>query len=367
MKIKDDNIFLVALLCLYSLLHPERASAVSCSAGQYPYLSWCHGCAEGCYCTGPGFYQGGGYLNSCNPDKSTIRFGALVKNSGWNDVYTCPSKFPKSAPGAKSAEDCYADIGGKKVYNKSIKLTPGNYLPVNSDTATKCKTTGNRYYCPGGMTVTPSFDRDQGIKECPSGKQPNSTQTGCISSSVTCKAGQYLPKNATNCKDCSGRYYVCTGGTFAVKQSFDQGIRKCDGAMIANAEHTACISENTTPVSQEVPNIEETPSSTSIHAEPGFYLPANKSVAVTCSGVKKYCPGGDYDIQPVDQGIFDCPLNGRANATKSACTITLTKDQMKFGPLGIDTTYSRQCWQKTSSADEFKSCIFGIRLGSDSE
>lgn len=285
------------LMCYAVCFANDGAFAVSCKEGQYPYLSWCHDCIEGCYCTGPGIYHGAGYLNSCNPSTAKTRFGALEKDSGWNNVYTCPSKFPKSPKGAKSAEDCYADIGGKPVYNKSIKLEPGKYLPINSNTATKCKTNGNRYYCPGGMTVRPSFDRDQGIKECPSGQKANSSLTGCetVKTTEKCNPGYYLPKNATSCKVCKSRYYLCIGGTFPLKPSSDQGIRKCDGNLIANSGHTQCVASTQTSVPQ--------------------------------------------------------------TTTTKITKITLTKNQMKFGLKGAATPVESQCWTKYKNKGEYISCV----------
>ena len=411
--------YTLCLLCT-EILYSQSAHAVSCGAGQYPYLSWCHDCTEGCYCTGPGFHQGWGYLYSCDTDKAKTKFGASWQDSGWNNVYTCPKDFPKSEKKAKSVEDCYVEIAGKKIYNKRATVKAGQYLPMQSNTPVACKTDndktycpggtfsasltsdqglkkcsdsekassdrtkcehinvkceagrylpsgwsscspcksdGNRYYCPGGsFSAAPSTN--MGLKECPSGKVANSDKTGCIVPPTHCDPGQYLPRGATQCKDCKSRYYLCAGGPITVGLTYDQGIRKCDGNLVANAENTSCVTDTVAKENLEL--IKSLPAGT-ISVPAGKYLPAGKRTPATCRGTTNYCPGGDFDEASVDQGIVECPKNTRANKDKTACTATFTKIQMQYGPYGKDTPYTRQCWLKTDSAEDFKSCVFGTK------
>ena len=131
---------------------------------------------------------------------------------------------------------------------------------------------------------------------------------------LNCKAGQYLPRNSNTCSACkTGNRYYCPGGTFHTSTESDQGIK----------------TENTVPA--------------------GYYLPAGQTQPVPCKGAKSYCPGGKFDQSTKDQGIFDCPNGGRANKDKTACTITILKEQMK------------ECWTDSVDPDKYKTCVLAKR------
>ena len=271
----------------------------------------------------------------------TSLFRSPLKDSG---VYSCPSGQTADA----SHTSCTSA--------KKVKCEAGRYLPSGWTSCTSCKSDGNRYYCPGGsFSAAPSTN--MGLKECPSGKVANSDKTGCIVPPTHCDPGQYLPRGATQCKDCKSRYYLCAGGPITVGLTYDQGIRKCDGNLVANAENTSCVTDTVAKENLEL--IKSLPAGT-ISVPAGKYLPAGKRTPATCRGTTNYCPGGDFDEASVDQGIVECPKNTRANKDKTACTATFTKIQMQYGPYGKDTPYTRQCWLKTDSAD-FKSCVFGTK------
>ena len=256
-------------------------------------------------------------------------------------IFSCPSQYPESDAGAKSAEDCYVYANGQKVYNKTLKCKAGQYLPRNSNSCTACKT-GNRYYCPGGSFHT-STSHDMGLK-------------------IKCEAGQYLPGGASSCQKCktSNRYYVCSGGTFASYFSGDQGIRKCTGGSVANSDRTACENANGDTVAP-APEPEKTIET--IHVPGGQYLPADKTEPVACTGSTKYCPGGEFEKASVEQGRYDCPLNGRTNADKTACTVSVPKTWMQYGPLGTSTPYKRQCWHQVDTIDpgRYIACVLSGR------
>ena len=125
--------------------------------------------------------------------------------------------------------------------------------------------------------------------------------------------------------------------------------------MVANAENTSCVTD-TVNLELIQPLYEGT-----ISVPAGKYLPAGKKSPATCRGTTNYCPGGEFQVASVDQGIVECPKNTRANKDKTACSKSLTKIQMQYGPNGKNTPYSRQCWLKTNSADDFKACVFGTK------
>ena len=289
-----------------------KANAVACGAGQYPYLSWCHGCAEGCYCKGPGFYQGAGYLGSCNPANGTMKFGALGKSSGWNDVYTCPKDFPKSKGGAKSEEDCYNDDGGEAVYNKSVDCPAGKYLPARKNACIACKD-DSKSYCPGGA-FRASLSSDQGIQECKEGEKPNATKTGCEEEIIQCEPDEIFTYNRKSCT-------------------------KCEVGTHPNSSQTECVEA----AAQSV--------------QPGYYLPKGAgSKPKQCSESTYYCPGGDYTESSEDQGKFKCPKDTIANQKKTACVVKIKKEQLKKGP-NENTPEEFQCWMNLTDIEKYKLCV----------
>ena len=233
-------------------------TASSChNGGEYQYCGFgrsCKACPENCYCpprsdakTESCTGWTGIWCDATNHKiKSNTNAGIGEGSFG---IKICPDSYPFSDAGSKSIEDCYAKVGNTKIGNTSHKCNPGQYLPANSNYCASCKG-GNRYYCPGGTFHT-NLTKDVGLKECPSNKIANSQKSSCIDSTTYCQAGQYLPKNATKCTSCkSGRYYVCVGGTFPVYASSDQGIRKCDGNLIADSGHKQCVADTPSSTSK---------------------------------------------------------------------------------------------------------------------
>lgn len=327
-------------------------------------------CPAGCYCEGwtptatlhetPSVFPNAGW--------DTDRFNEQLikwcksgtkcsKSAGYNQcgnsnaakVWKCPSEFPNSAKGSKKSGDCYAVLGsGEKLYYKQVKCEAGKYLPTGWSHCASCKSSDSRYYCPGGYFI-PSTSKSVGLKECPSGQIANVQKSGCMSSKIKCNPGQYLPAGAKTCSSCkAGRYYACEGGTFTFSAKSAQGIMECKGGR-ANIELTQCESGG--------PQQKKTTSSGSISVPAGKYLPAEKTTPVTCKGATKYCPGGNYDSGSSDQGIFNCPGSSRANASKTACTITLSKVRMQYGANGTSTPYPRQCWYLTDEPEKYATCI----------
>lgn len=357
------------------LLLPEKANAVSCSAGNYPYLSWCHGCVEGCYCKGPGFYQGGGYLNSCDPEHGTMKFGALRKDSGWNDVYTCPKNFPLSPGGAKSESDCYQKCSdGTHLQNQSKSCSAGQYRQKGTNDCKSCPDDGKSVCDTGVSSFKPTCagaSSDEGIRTCDGALIPNANKTQCVEpekpKGVGCIPGTYLPANSEECAACPAGY-KCPGideNDVIKKQPIDQGIFSClDENAISKGQSATCTEceKGTTP-NEDGTKCE---AADNIEVEPGKYLPANSTEPRPCKGTKKYCPGGYYGKGTTDRGIFDCPYGSDANKNKTGCVMDLTKDQMKYGIYGREGDTTSQCWIKTDPED-YKTCIYGTRTKEVSE
>lgn len=238
-------------------------------------------------------------------------------------------------PSGKVANTNHSKCVDKKDSKNNYICKAGQYLPAN---ATSCSSCRDRYYCPGGTFEIKSFD--QGLKSCAYNEKPNQNQTGCETSSVRCDAGRYLPANATSCSNCKNRYYVCTGGTFEIKH-FDQGIARCEYGYIQNEAKTQCV---------YVADID-------YNCEVGYYLPANMTQCERCSSSKKYCPGGTFRYYDLDQGIYTCPYASVANSDHSSCVLYLSQDYMKYGPNGANTDWKDQCWtQKTD--EDYTRCIY---------
>ena len=115
----------------------------------------------------------------------------------------------------------------------------GYFLPAGVD---ECRACGVGYTCPGG---TYSFNEttSQGIDFVYPVEQ--STPNACVKDLMaintnnhsnmlavfipnthTCTAGQYLPANIDECRECPANSY-CTGGTYTFKETTDQGATAC--------------------------------------------------------------------------------------------------------------------------------------------
>ena len=257
MILKKTSIFTILSLIPCISLYFGNAVADTCDKpGWYMYDTatndWCMTCPVGCYCP-------------FNPEKSDVKrdtkwltcgpnlkdYGVYYCGDGWTteDRSGCKSANGSHSycQGAKSSSECYfkAKDTGKAVYKDAISIScnPGTYVKAGYANCQTCKT---GYICPGKKYLGLNKDwnirkangplplerdpnSDSGIYLCPSGTVANSNHTDCVSKSsssnssnnnskknYTCKAGQYLPANATSCSQCRDRYY-CPGGSFEIK------------------------------------------------------------------------------------------------------------------------------------------------------
>ncbi len=141
--------------------------------GYYRNLSSKHPCRPGCYCEGH---------DKCANKNWTAGEIAKGCQKRWNKiergdlhkigVHLCPEYFSKSDANAKSAEDCYFEGSlGQKVHNKTVTCAAGQYLPKESETCIDCPAGS---YCPDSFSGKPSKDKDQGtIVSVPDGKTTN--------------------------------------------------------------------------------------------------------------------------------------------------------------------------------------------------
>ena len=347
----------VAVGCFLPIVDVQAKSG-ECGIGEFLFSTKCRDCKPGCYCYG-------GHTTTLSLDhKDKISASDLEKycrretnscphqgkdgygecgRKGEAKIERCPAGFPKSDAKATSAEQCYVMSGNERLYNKKVSCAAGKYLPKGKGSCADCSSKGGNYYCTG-VTAYPSTTADQGLSECASGKKPNSARTGCGNIDIKCKAGQYLPKGRDYCIECkTGHLDVCEGGTFQENSNADQGIITCGNDLIANKEHSKCVSESGIIV---VPK--------------GQYLPADTYVPKPCpKASKKYCPGGEFTHSKKNQGMYDCPMNGRSSSDMSTCTLTLSKEQLKYGPGGKSTTFLAQCWIHSEDPERYTSCLLG--------
>ncbi len=369
----------------------------SAPAGYYRYGSVNYPCHSGCYCEG-GANQLAGVM-SCDPASGTLKFGALTKENGWRGAHLCPKEFPESDPGAKTINDCYKDDNGKAIYYGSeVECKAGNYLPKNSKNCESCSKAGlePNEYCPKG-TYYFSDTKNQGITDCPSGQVHSADFKECVSG-IECYPGEYLRKDSYTCESCSERTGLknneyCPGGTYKYSKDRDSQPATCPAGQTPNAERSACgtcnpgqyIDSNRTCQNcpdDQVPNEtltgckkcpkgqivndgrcvaeEEAPFEPIECTTPGQYYNGAKKACDTCKGSTRYCPGGTYNKNlSRDHGIYDCPAGGVVNNTGDACTITLSKDMMIYGPGGKTTESVRQCWNFHNNIGDYTKCLFG--------
>ena len=345
-------------------LYPQHTLSANCSAGHYSYLyAQCPSCPPGCYCPGVsdapwhGFVDGAvadackKKANSSKDAYKSIRDKGNVYRAG---VRLCPDEYPSSDPNSSSIEDCYTEENGMKIkYSEYVTCNEGEYLPKKNTKCAKCVDRGvkvsaikrENQYCPGGKELKPSEKEDQGIETCESGSVANSDLTGCLSNSIPCEPGYYLPANTeigtTKCTQCpsSGQTY-CPGGTYGFGNSEDQGKKECKDGSKPNDNRSDCVDLSASAV------------------KPGYYLPAGiGEKQIQCDGSTYYCPGGDYvESADEDQGKFQCPKGTTPNTNKTACSIKINKDRMRVGP-SLNTPEEFQCWTVSSDPKQYKSCV----------
>lgn len=359
-KISKSFLCGLAVSCL-SICLGNNAFALSANAchggGQYQYCGWgrsCKSCPANCYCSP----RDSASSESCTGWTGISCSGIdrrIESNSGSGisdgsfGIRLCPHDYPYSDSGANNESLCYArKSNGEKVYNKMVSCEPGQYLKAGQNNCIPCE---NGSVCVGGSFHTNFFD-DQGIAKCAGGKIPNDTLTDCVDKNGTCPAGQYYLKETDNCTPCpTDTTQVCPGVTFNRSLTdATQGLKSCTDDQIPNSTHTACIPDDP----------EEK------HCEPGYYATKGRLTCKPCpNAADTYCPGGDFKKSTKsDQGKLKCPFNGKANSGHISCNVTLTKDQMKYGPAVTAAQKSasnldQQCWIRTNNHAEYKSCIMG--------
>ncbi len=191
------SIFLLNV-CMFTVFMCDinTVFAVSCPAGQYAYLSWCHGCTAGCYCIGTKDYQGHGYLYSCNTEKQTVKFGAYTLDNGTHGAYACPASYPNSESESTSASNCY------------LTTTAGKYVSTANSAPVSCPA---GYYCPGNVKI--NYGSTGGQTVCPAGTFASRGASSC----AKCPAGQYSAAGASSCTKCPAGTYSAAGASSCTK------------------------------------------------------------------------------------------------------------------------------------------------------
>ena len=279
---------------------------------------------------------------------------------------SCPDGFRNTSTSAKSIEDCYyphPSNNGTFVFYKTHNCPAGQFLPANSNGCMKCnafpsETAGK--ICGGGNFI-PST-QSKGLTNCPSGKIPNPDQTACINAptmveipqtvvetptKITCKPGEYVPKNTYRCVSCDSleygdhSMYVCPGGELFFSAGADVGFtEKCIAP--SRPDHIAgkCVRDNITCI-------------------PGTYLPANSPLGTECSPCPngKLCLGGTFEpMQSIDQGAdgtcqgdtiindfgnkcIACEFGKKPNSAHTSCVSagSITVNPGYFLPKGSNT------------------------------
>lgn len=285
------------------------------TAGKYCHNLQNSTCPAGCYCPGKGGYTAytAGKVESWCKNRTGLNSGGLNSDGTVlaSCVYLCPSGFTSDA-GKSSASECYlSGCSSKTTYKTGIKPKVGEYLPKCAHTPVKCPS-GSR--CPGGGSYTSSTS-DQGIAEnCAPGTQPNSNHTACEKKTVTCGSNEIYNSDKTACT-------------------------KCEVGTHPNSSKTECVAAAAQTV------------------QPGYYLPkgANQKPK-QCTQSTFYCPGGEFTESDTDQGKLKCPSGSTANSRKTACTLKISKENLKFGP-DKNMPEDYQCWMYVGDAAKYKSCV----------
>lgn len=373
----DDGIYLCPSGTVANSNHTKCQSGNTyCAAGKYlpKNATTCSSCKDRYYCPG----------------------GSFPKASYDQGLKTCPSGQKPDALQKSCIKDTSTSSSSS---NGSIKCYAGQYLPANATSCSPCK---NRYYCLGGTFSKSSSD--QGLKTCMF-SEPNYSKTAC---QVKCDKGKYLPANGWECQSCKDRYY-CWGGTFSQHVPYDQGTRQIGGSsttnsngggstststqrvycnpgryLPANGKETAdcrqckeryyCIG-GTFPVASYDQGLRSCPANSApvlpdrtkceygaFECEPGYYMRAKGTGCTKCPTTKNYCPGGTYKPNDVDQGIKVCPDLTVANDKRSACKMTITKQQLQYGlAKKTDAAIEEQCWTR-ATMPEYVYCMFGGKV-----
>jgi len=320
--------------------------------------------------------------------------GTFKKSSSDQGIQECPACCPSGQVGDASKKQCV---------DATYNCKEGEYLPAGEISCKQCK--GANYLCLGGSGLKKS-SVDQGIRQCDADYSADYNKKECVKNPpkmYTCEAKKYLPAGKTSCVDCKGANYFCSGGSFQQMDS-DQGITKCNAGFEADYTAKTCVrfefsckagtylpaggpdcatckpnhfcvggtyKKSSSDLGAEPcppntsPNKEKTKCEYGTYTcEPGTYLPAKGGKCTQCPTGKNYCPGGTWQATTIDQGKKVCPGTTIANTKRTACVLTITKEQMQYGitdknpsQIAID----EQCWTRNTMAD-YVYCMFGGKL-----
>ena len=281
-------------------------------------------------------------------------------------AYLLPSSSALAAY-CDSSDKHKAPAGQVCLYNHTLMCRPGCYctgggkqLVSDGDFQKGCEQRwGSWNNHGGGWTLCPSdFPKsDQGASKESDCYQLKNNGGKFYKIARGCDEGTYLKAGTQNepCEPCPNGYYCPRNPYMIVSLTKDQNLNKCPDGQVANSDHTGC--------KKSASGSDNANADPDIIVNAGEYLPANAAEAVKCtssSGTRKqYCPGGVFKKFGQKQGIVDCPYNADATNDKKGCTLTLSKDQMKFGVVGGKSgDKSNACWARIDPT-EFKECVLG--------
>ncbi len=195
-------------------------------------------CQAGYYCGNGGrriYYDADNEERDLTDSRPTIAPStACARGSYSDDMATSCEVCPNGTTTSGTGSD-YCDVTCSNSANVATWVTPEwtpNYVS-NSCKVASCVA------CTKGTGVASCTASTDGNKctytaTCSSGyKNPtcNGTSCSCTLDSVTCAAGQYLPKGATSCATCP-KGYKCPSSskTYTVSTTTDQGNMACSGS-----------------------------------------------------------------------------------------------------------------------------------------
>gem|GEM_PF-1904010 len=195
-------------------------------------------CQAGYYCGNGGrriYYDADNEERDLTDSRPTIAPStACARGSYSDDMATSCEVCPNGTTTSGTGSD-YCDVTCSNSANVATWVTPEwtpNYVS-NSCKVASCVA------CTKGTGVASCTASTDGNKctytaTCSSGyKNPtcNGTSCSCTLDSVTCAAGQYLPKGATSCATCPAGYKCPSSSkTYTVSTTTDQGNTACSGS-----------------------------------------------------------------------------------------------------------------------------------------
>gem|GEM_PF-6396736 len=311
---------------------------ITCSAGNYLNYGKCDKCPKDTWCPGGEFvetYVSVEGLNKCasgetspegsdSADDCKSGTSAITCNPGEflrENSSSCESCSPNFwCPGGdfypniydqgrNTCKDGLISIGGSIEENAchvpaTLTCSAGTYMNYGG-----CVNCLKNNWCPGGNFLE-SYTTKLGINSCPVGTtspEGSDEELDCKAAvTIHCDPGYYFPyeKAAPSCAICRANYF-CIGGDYDVSIPQEQGIKACkDGLVspIGSDSEGDCYA-----------------SSSTVTCSAGTYLPSGASECQGCTG-GNWCPGGNFQIDQVDQGINACPNEGSSYVNSYAIT-----------------------------------------------